>query len=187
MTVSTSEVVAVFALVWSIGSTVVLFFLRRSDAIKRSTREADFNRALSEQSGQLTTKLNNERVKLQQRQFILPLWSHILEMRLVSPRSLTPDNDDAWRQLNYNANTLELIALAVESEAVDDEVVRRTLWDTFVKAWENLGECKVDITPGSMRDGPALQRDNVAADTFYHQIQKSKREGGRISRLEGTE
>lgn len=151
---SPEVVVAIFALLVSIGSLVVAIIARLdSNASARS----------AERSEKLTEKIHQNEKLLAQRQLIVPLWEYIGSMNEINPQKvIQPDVQRAM-------NALELVALCCETGAVDKAIIKRTFSEVFIKQYEAIRRCpKMEIFGN--RNGDELVKDNKAAMSFYDEL-----------------
>jgi len=109
----------------------------------------------------ITFKIHNDQKKLSQRQLILPLWEYISTISEINYEN--PVVPDVIRTVN----TLELIAILCEGEIIDEQVIRRTFKEQYIKHYENIKRCGKLQGCGS---GEALLRENKAAMQFYDKM-----------------
>lgn len=96
---------------------------------------------------------------LSQRQLLLPLWQYLAELREID------HNKPIVAQVVRTVNTLELIALCCEAKAVDEQVIKRTFRDNFVRLF--LAVEKVGVLDGLGKDGKSILAENRAATKFF--------------------
>ncbi len=101
---------------------------------------------------------------LSQRQLIIPLWDHMTKLN-----DIDPEEPKVEHVLNA-VHTLELVALCCEGGMVDEQVIKRTFREPFMKLYEVIGSCKE--MPALGRNGAALLRENPAAMTFYEGLKR---------------
>ncbi len=107
----------------------------------------------------ITFKIHKDQKKLSQRQLILPLWEYISSINNIDHRN--PVVPDVIRAVN----TLELIALLCEGEIIDEQIIKRTFSEQYIKHYENIERC--GILKGCGHDGKSLLKENKAAMQFY--------------------
>lgn len=112
----------------------------------------------------LSKKVHEEEKLLSQRQLLLPLMQTISQVR---------DIDTAkphWPDVVALMNSLEILALCYESEAVDPAVIRRTYSEKFIELYDKIGECK--NPPEGWRSGRQLLAENKAAGKLRDELKQ---------------
>lgn len=102
--------------------------------------------------------------RLAQRQLIIPLWQYMASLNKIDTEN--PNVDHVLKAVN----TLELVALCVEGNMVDGQVIRRTFRDSFVALVDQIDNCRT--LPALNKDGKALLKENKAAMAFYEELKK---------------
>lgn len=117
-------------------------------------------------------------VKLSQRQLLLPLWQYMAELKNVDPtKPVVPD-------VVKVVNTLELVALCVEGEMVDGQIIRRTFRDGFVTHFDQVKACG-PLPNMNGKTGMDLLRENRAALSLYERLMEEHRKQDEAMPLKG--
>jgi hypothetical protein len=106
-----------------IAAVVAIGYAVRSDRARRRSEDQVRADQLQRDRDARTEreKLQMQEQKLLQRQFLLPLWD-----RMMNLRTLNPDPDEVvWTDVREVANTLELLAASWEGELADRDVIYR--------------------------------------------------------------
>ena len=112
---------------------------------------------------------------LAQRQLLLPLWEHMSNLSNIDAQNpITPD-------IIKVTNTLELVALCCEGGMIDEQIIKRTFKDEFVRHYESIEKCTK--IPGLNYDGKAILRQNRAASEFYRSLEKEFLSSDRMSKI----
>lgn len=99
---------------------------------------------------------------LSQRQLLLPLWEYMSNLTDINPNQpITPD-------VIKLVNTLELVALSCEGGLVDEQLIRRTFRDEFIRHYQTIKKC--GILPGMTINGEQLLMNNRSASTLYNKL-----------------
>lgn len=120
----------------------------------------------------VTYRIHNNQKLLSQRQLILPLWEYISNIKDINyEKPVTPD-------VIRTVNTLELIALLCEGGIIDEQIIRRTFKEQYIKHYDNIKKCgKLE---GCVLDGDGLLRQNKAAMNFYRKLSEEFMQSDRI-------
>ena len=111
-------------------------------------------------------KVHQNQKLLSQRQLLLPLWEYISTLSEIDSKSpITPD-------VIKVVNTLELVALCCEGGMLDEQVIRRTFKDQFMKHYESIERCTG--IPGLNIDGKKLLLENKATSLFYQKLHEER-------------
>lgn len=101
--------------------------------------------------------------KLSQRQLIIPLWKYLSNIREIDPEK--PIASDVINLVN----TLELVAICCEGGMVDEDVIRRTFSDGFIRHSDAILKINSKI-PGLGKDGQTLFKENKSAYQFHKKL-----------------
>lgn len=116
----------------------------------------------------------NQRL-LAQRQLLLPLWEHISQLSEINPKKpITPD-------VIKTVNALELVALCCEGGLIDEQIIRRTFREEFIKHYQAIKQC--DTLPGYHINGEQLLTQNRAASAFFDTLYREHLARDRINPL----
>lgn len=135
-----------------------------------------FSYLLHKQQTIATAKLADQQRLFSQRQLLLPLWEYLGTFRDIDPQKIV------WPDVVTAINRLELIALCVEGEIIDREIIRRTFRSKYVELFEKILLCTSPPMPG-MKNGRELANENRAAYSLYEEMKKELNEQGRIAPL----
>lgn len=109
---------------------------------------------------------------MSQRKLIVPLWQYIDGLKDINPdQPIVPHVIKAM-------NTLELIALCVEAEAVNQQMIKRTFRGGYIDLFEKITKCKPPENVNLTSD--QLVKQNPAAKTFYETLLKEEQERDKI-------
>lgn len=111
-------------------------------------------------------KLHHEQILLNQRQLLLPLWDHLSNINDID----TDAEKTIWVDVVKAVNTLELVALCWEAQAIDQNIIRRTFGDKFVQFYEKIQDCKKP--PPGWKTGRQYLQENRAASKLYEEIKR---------------
>jgi len=110
----------------------------------------------------LTYLVHSSQKLLAQRQLLLPLWNYISKLSEVdSQNPITPD------VINL-VNTLELVALCCEGGLIDENLIRRTFKDNFIRHYISIKNCT--NIQGLPINGEQLLMQNKAAYAFFNKL-----------------
>lgn len=110
----------------------------------------------------LAYRVHKSQQLLSQRQLLLPLWEYMSQLTEINPNQpITPD-------VIKLVNTLELVALSCEGGLVDEQLIRRTFRDEFIRHYQTIKKC--DILPGMTINGERLLMNNRATSTLYNKL-----------------
>lgn len=110
----------------------------------------------------LAYRVHKSQKLLSQRQLLLPLWEYMSQLTEINPdKPITPD-------VIKLVNTLELVALSCEGGLVDEQLIRRTFRDEFVRHFQKIKKC--NTLPGMDIDGERLLMNNRAASALYGKL-----------------
>ncbi len=121
----------------------------------------------------LAYRVHKSQQLLSQRQLLLPLWEHMSNITDINPdKPITPDAIKL-------VNTLELIALSCEGGLVDEQIIRRTFRNEFMRHYQAIKKC--GILPDMTINGEQLLMNNRAALTFYDKLYQEHKSQDRIT------
>lgn len=110
----------------------------------------------------LAYRVHKSQKLLSQRQLLLPLWEYISQLTEINPdKPITPD-------VIKLVNTPELVALSCEGGLVDEQLIRRTFRDEFIRHFQKIKKC--NTLPGMDIDGERLLMNNRAASALYGKL-----------------
>lgn len=120
-------------------------------------------------------KVHSTQKQLTQRQLLLPLWEYMSNISEIKP------NAPIALDIIKAVNTLELVALCCEGNMVDEDIIKRTFKDQFIKHFENIRDCQK--IPSYHLNGREILKENRAATAFYNKLEQDRIEHDRIKRL----
>lgn len=109
---------------------------------------------------------------LSQRQLLVPLWEHMTSVNEIDPSN--PSVSD----VREGIHALELVAVCCEGGMVDENVIKRTFRDVFIKTYDQISSCPE--MPALRRDGKAILRENPAAMRFYEVLMSEHRDRDKL-------
>lgn len=107
---------------------------------------------------QLQEKQHQDQKLLSQRQFIISLWEDMSNLNDIDPKA------PVTAHVIKAVNVLELIAICCEGGMVDEQVIKRSFREGFIKLFTLIGAC--DVLPGKIITGKQLLLENPAAMKF---------------------
>lgn len=120
---------------------------------------------LQERQEGLTRQLHEEQKLLAQRQMLIPIWEHLIQLHDIDPR----EGKTIWPNVTNAANTLELIALCEESGVMDASLVRRAFAGQYLYLYRTIEQC-IHAPPGQ-ETGPAMLDKNRAAKALFKKLE----------------
>ena len=111
---------------------------------------------------------------LSQRQFILHIWEKISNMNDIDPSN--PLEVDVIKAVNV----LEFVALCCEGGMVDEQVVKRTFYEGYIKFFTAIEGC--GMLPGVKKTGKQLLQENRAAMTLGQSLIAEHVSKGRLEK-----
>jgi|JI6StandDraft_1071083.scaffolds.fasta_scaffold134376_2 hypothetical protein len=135
-----------------------------------------FSYLLHRQQAVATSKIADQQRLFNQRQLLLPLWEYLGTLKDIDPQNVV------WPDVVTAINKLELIALCVEGEIIDKEIIRRTFRTKYVELFEKILQCTNPPRPG-MKNGRDFANENRAAYSLYEEMKKELNDQDRIAPL----
>jgi hypothetical protein len=83
-----------------------------------------------------TVRLQRKQMLLEQRQFLLPLWTQLQSLNEIDSQ------DPVWADVIKAVNILELIAVSWEGQLIDENIIRRMYSHLYIEMFDNIMECK---------------------------------------------
>jgi len=83
-----------------------------------------------------TVRLQKKQMLLEQRQFLLPLWTQLQGLNDIDPE------DPVWMDVIKAVNMLELIAISWEGQLIDENIIRRMYSHLYIETFDSIIECK---------------------------------------------
>jgi len=121
---------------------------------------------------QRQTELMDRQMALSQRQLIVPLWEQMSTMITLQEGEVKAE----WNDVIQTSNTLELIALCIESEAIDTSILMGTLKAIYTERWEQILAYENEIVGKDGKTlrvtGKSLVEYNKAAQRLYEELKK---------------
>lgn len=110
----------------------------------------------------LAYRIHRSQQLLHQRQLLLPLWRYMSDLSEIDyNKPITPD-------VIKLVNTLELVALSCEGGLVDEQLIRRTFRDEFLRHFQSIRKC--GTLPGMTINGEQLLMNNRATSMLYEKL-----------------
>lgn len=129
--------------------------------------------ALQRQIANEAAEREHSQRQFEQRAQLIPVWQYISSLSEVDPKEpITPDAVKI-------ANTLELVAVAVEGGVLDRQVVLRVFRGKFIELYEQVRDC--GPLPGYREGltGAKLLEQCNAATELYEELIKERRRADR--------
>ena len=117
-------------------------------------------------------KVHQNQKLLSQRQLLLPLWEYMSALSNIDVTA--PVIPDVIKVVN----TLELVALCCEGGLVDEQVIRRTFREEFMRHFLAVKQC--GLLHGLNVTGEQLLTQNRAASAFFEKLYKEHLSQGRV-------
>jgi hypothetical protein len=124
--------------------------------------------------GDSQLKMAQAQLTFQQRQTIVDLWPALTAICEVNAQT-------APEVVRRTVNTLELVAICYEAQAVDRDVVLATFGDAFVATYEELQAHHTKMPAVRNLSGAELLRENKATIRTYEEIKRRITAQGRIT------
>jgi hypothetical protein len=119
-----------------------------------------------------TVGLQKKQMLLEQRQFLLPLWTQLQGLNEIDPQK------PVWMDVIKAVNILELIAVSWEGQLIDENIIRRMYSHLYIEMYDNIMDCK-NPPENVSKDGRKMLYDSPAAIQLYEllkteQVRKDK-------------
>jgi len=124
-----------------------------------------------------TVKLQKKQMLLEQRQFLLPLWTQLQGLNEIDP--LKP----VWVDVIKAVNILELIAISWEGQLIDENIIRRMYSHLYIEMYDNIMDCK-NPPSNISKDGRQMLYACPSAIRLYELLKIEHTERGKLNPID---
>lgn len=110
-----------------------------------------------------TVRLHRRQMLLEQRQFLLPLWTQLKELNDINPRN------PVWPDVTQAVNLLELVAVSWEGRLIDVNIIRRMYSQLYIEFYQKIEECR-NPPPGIEKTGKQMLLACPAVIKLYGEL-----------------
>lgn len=121
-----------------------------------------------------TVRLQKKQMLLEQRQFLLPLWTQLQDLNEIDP--LKP----VWVDVIKAVNILELIAVSWEGQLIDENIIRRMYSHLYIEMYDNIVDCK-NPPANISKDGRQMLYASPSATRLYQLLKNEHSEKGKLN------
>ena len=121
-----------------------------------------------------TVNLQKKQMLLEQRQFLLPLWTQLQGLNELDPKN------PVWTDVIKAVNILELIAISWEGQLIDENIIRRMYSQLYIEFYDNITECK-NPPPSISKDGKQMLYSSPAVMSLYQRLVTEHVDKGKLN------
>jgi len=121
-----------------------------------------------------TVKLQKKQMLLEQRQFLLPLWTQLQSLDEIDPQK------PVWKDVIKAVNILELVAVSWEGQLIDENIIRRMYCELYIEFFDNITDCK-NPPPSISKDGRQMLYASPATIKLYNLLKTEHAEKGGLN------
>ena len=121
-----------------------------------------------------TVRLQKRQMLLEQRQFLLPLWTQLQGLNEIDPQK------PVWEDVIKAVNILELVAISWEGQLIDENIIRRMYSQLYIEMFDNIMDCKnppINIS----KDGRQMLYASPSAISLYKLLKTEYTEKGKLN------
>lgn len=119
-------------------------------------------------------KLHKKQMLLEQRQFLLPIWTQLQGLNEIDPQK------PVWIDVIKAVNILELIAVSWEGQLIDEDIIRRMYSQLYVEFYDSIMDCK-NPPPNVSKDGRQMLYASPATIRLYELLKTEHAEKGKLA------
>ena len=157
----------------SVAVAIILYHGQKKLSFQLAKYQTESTQQMQADQNKVTQQLHLESQRFSQRQLLIPLWEQLDGMRDVNPQ------DPVWPEVIRVANTLELIALCVESGIIERDVFDRAWGEMFLDQARKIMKCKGHHDDG--RSGTDILNSNRAAREVYEELDRRDKSRSRLT------
>ena len=160
------------------GLGVVVSALATILAVKSGNATRNLTREIHDRQEASTRELHKAERLLSQRQVFLQIWPTISQMPDLRAAEPSP------REVVDNVNALELVAVCMEGELVDTDIIKRTFAPRYIEMYERIQG--LPVIPRLSRSGADLLRENPAAGRLYKSLVDEQQNAGKLLGIDAS-